>query len=152
MVNMVIRELAQQTGVSSKTIRYYESVGLLPRPRRAANNYRQYTPTYVERLRFIASARALGFSLGDISEILTARDKGIAPCQRVLDAISQRLAEIDHRIADLLELRDALEQLEREGAILPRDDVRGEHCVCYLLKTFRDTGQIIIQKEGFSNG
>jgi len=145
---MVIRELAQQTGVPAKTIRYYESIGLLPRPRRAANNYRQYAPTDIERLRFIASARSLGFSLDDISEILAARDKGLAPCQRVLDTIAQRLNEIDRHIADLLSLRDALKQLHTEGAILPLDDLRGEHCICYLLKTYRDTGQVTIRKRG----
>ncbi len=148
---MVIHELAQQSGVPAKTIRYYESIGLLPCPKRATNNYRQYTPTDVERLRFMASARALGLSLDDISEILAARDKGIAPCQRVLDTIAQRLTEIDRRIADLLVLRDTLKQLHSEGAILPLDDVRGEHCICYLLKAYRDTGQITIQKEEFFN-
>lgn len=148
---MVIHELAQQTGVPTKTIRYYESIGLLPRPKRMSNNYRQYAPADAERLRFIASARTLGFSLEDISEILAARDNGIAPCQRVLDAIGQRLNEIDRRIADLLTLRDSLKQLQSEGAILPLDDVRGEHCICYLLKTYRDTGQITIQKGEFFN-
>jgi len=148
---MIIRELAQQTGVPAKTIRYYESIGLLPRPQRAANNYRLYAPTDAERLRFIASARGLGFSLADIAEILAARDRGIAPCQRVLDAIARRLAEIDRRIVDLLALRDSLQQLEAEGASLPRDDVRGDHCVCYLLRTMHDTGQISIQKGDFSN-
>ncbi len=143
---MVIRELAQRTGVPAKTIRYYESIGLLPRPQRAANNYRQYTPADVERLRFIASARSLGFSLDDIAEILAARDNGIAPCQRVLDAVAQRLTEIDHRIADLLALRDILKRLQSEGAVLPLDDVQGEHCVCYLLKTYRHADQITIQK------
>ncbi len=148
---MVIHELAQQSGVPAKTIRYYESIGLLPCPKRATNNYRQYTSTDVERLRFMASARALGLSLDDISEILAARDKGTAPCQRVLDTIAQRLTAIDRRIADLLVLRDTLKQLHSEGSILPLNDVRGEHCVCYLLKTYRDTGQITIQKEEFFN-
>jgi DNA-binding transcriptional MerR regulator len=143
---MVIHELTQQTGVSAKTIRYYESIGLLPRPKRAENNYRQYSPPDVERLRLIASARNLGLSLADIAEILDARDNGIAPCQRVLDSIAQQLNAIDRRIADLLTLRDSLRQLHTEGAILPRDDVKGEHCICYLLKTYRDTGQVIIQK------
>jgi DNA-binding transcriptional MerR regulator len=151
VVAMLIRELAQKTGVSPKTIRYYESIGLLPRPKRAANNYRQYAPADVERLRFIVSARSLGFSLQDIAEILAARDKGIAPCQRVLDTIAQRLKEIDHRIADLLTLRNSLEQLYTEGAILPLDDISGEHCICYLLKTYRDTRQVTIQKGEFFN-
>lgn len=149
---MFIHELAKQTGVPAKTIRYYESIGLLPPAQRAANNYRQYTSAEVERLRFIASARALGFSLDDIAEILAARDDGIAPCQRVLDAIGQRLNEIDRRIADLLSLRDALKLLQTEGAVLPLDDVQGERCVCYLLKTYRDTDQITIQKKGFFDG
>ncbi len=146
---MLINELAKQTGVPAKTIRYYESIKLLPRPKRAANNYRQYAPADVERLRFIASARALDFSLADVAEIIAARDKGMAPCQRVLDVIAQRLTEIDRRIAGLLTLRDSLRQLQSEGAILPRDDVQGEHCVCYLLKAYRDTGHVTIQRGEF---
>ena len=149
---MLIHDLAKQTGVPAKTIRYYESIKLLPRPKRAANNYRQYAPAEAERLRFIASARSLGFSLDDVAEILAARDKGLAPCQRVLDAIAQRLADVDRRIADLLTLRDSLRQLQSEGAILPLDDVQGEHCVCYLLKAYRDTGQVSIQRGEFFDG
>ena len=146
---MLIHDLAKQTGVPAKTIRYYESIKLLPRPKRAANNYRQYAPAEAERLRFIASARSLGFSLDDVAEILAARDNGLAPCQRVLDAVDRRLTDVDRRIADLLTLRDSLKQLHSEGAILPRDDVQGEHCVCYLLKAYRDTGRITIQRGEF---
>lgn len=146
---MLIHELAQQTGVPAKTIRYYESIKLLPRPKRAANNYREYAPAEAERLRFIASARSLGFSLDDVAEILAARDGGIAPCQRVLDAVDRRLTDVDRRIADLLTLRDSLRQLQSEGAILPRDDVQGEHCVCYLLKAYHNTGHVSIQRGEF---
>ncbi|MEK9163822.1 MAG: hypothetical protein AAB342_00545 [Chloroflexota bacterium] len=46
-------------------------------------------------------------------------------------------------------MRDSLRQLRSEGAILPRDDVQGEHCVCYLLKAYRDTGRITIQRGEF---
>ena len=144
---MLIRELAQHTSVPAKTIRYYESIGLLPRPQRAANNYRQYTAADVERLQFIAGARSLGISLDDIVEILAARDNGIAPCQRVLDTLAQRLTEIDRHLADLLALRESLQQLQSEGATLSLDDVRGEQCVCYLLKTYRESGRVVIQRE-----
>jgi DNA-binding transcriptional MerR regulator len=123
---MVIHELSKQAGVPAKTIRYYESIGLLPHPKRATNNYRQYLPADVERLRFIASARSLGFSLADVAEILAARDGDVAPCQRVLDAIGRQLSAIDRRISDLLALRESLKQLQTEGAILPRDDT----CTC----------------------
>jgi DNA-binding transcriptional MerR regulator len=143
---MLIHELAKQTGISAKTIRYYESIGLMPRPARAANNYRQYAPADAERLRFIAGARSLGFTLDDIGEVLRARDGGEAPCDRVLDTLDQRLSEIGRRVADLLALREALARLRREGAALPRDDVRGEGCVCYLVKTYRESGEVRIER------
>ena len=148
---MIIHESAQQSGMSAGTIRYYESIGLMPKPVRTANNYRQYTSADVERLRLIAGARGLGFPLDDIANILRARDTDVAPCQRVLDALDQRLVEIDRRIADLLALRETLDQLRREGAALPLEDVRGERCVCYLLKTYRESGRVSIQREEPSN-
>ena len=149
---MLIRELAAQTGVSAKTIRYYESIGLMPRPARAANNYRQYAPAHLERLRFIAGARSLGFTLDDIADILTARDGGEAACRRVLKTLDQRLTEIDRRIADLVALRETLTRLRTEGAALPLDDVRGENCVCYLVKTYRDSGRVIVEREEQTDG
>ena len=148
---MLIHELAQQTSVAGKTIRYYESIGLLPRPKRAANSYRQYTAADVERLRLIASARALGFSIEDVREILAARSSGEAPCQRVLDTLSQRIRDIDQRIGGLITLRETLSELRREGETLPRDDVLGQHCVCYLLKSYQENGQIVIQKKELSD-
>jgi len=141
---MLIHDLATQTNVPTKTIRYYESIGLMPRSKRADNNYRAYTQADVERLRFVANARALDFRLDDIAEILATRDKGLPPCQRVLDTLGQQLAKIDQRIADLVALRESLRQLQSEGATLPLDDVRGEHCVCYLIKTYRESGKVII--------
>lgn len=149
---MIIRELAQKTGVTAKTIRYYESIGLLPQPERSENNYRQYTSTDVERLRLVAGARNLGLSMGDLAEILAARDRGIAPCQRVLDSIAQRLQELDQRIADMLVLRDSLEQLHTAGTILPLDDIKGDGCICYLLKTYNGTGHVTIYKGEYFNG
>lgn len=149
---MVIHELAKQTGISAGTIRYYESIGLMPKPERSANNYRQYESGDVERLRLIAGARGLGIPLDDVADILRARDNDVAPCQRVLDALDQRLAEIDRRIADLVALRETLDQLKSEGAVLPLDDVRGEHCICYLLKTYRESGRVFVQREEPSNG
>ena len=60
---MFIHDLAQASGVSAKTIRYYESIGLLPAPPRAENNYRQYGADALERLRFIVSASAVFFDI-----------------------------------------------------------------------------------------
>ena len=137
---MQIGDLATQSGVTAKTIRYYESVGLLPPPQRAANNYRHYQASDVERLRFIASARSLGFALREIVEILAARDQGIAPCNRVLGTLDSQLATLDQRIADLLTLREDLYRIRTLGAELSRDDVAGVACVCALVKTYRANG------------
>lgn len=144
---MRIKQLANQTGVTTETIRYYESIGLLPAPRRAANNYREYVAADVERLRFISSARRLGLSPTDIGEILAARDQGIAPCERVLSALDQSLIDLDRRLADMLALRETLLSLRREGATLPMDDVQGEQCVCYLIKAYGTAGQVLIQRQ-----
>ena len=132
---MFIQELAQRTGVSAKTIRYYESIGLLPEPQRAENNYRQYTSDVIERLRFIVTARRLGFNLTDIGEFLTARDEGTLPCKRVLDSFDQRISDIDGRIADLLALRDTLTRIRSDRAALPPDKKCDEKCVCYIVTT-----------------
>lgn len=148
---MFIRDLSKLTGVSTKTIRYYETVGLMPPPQRDANNYRQYSSGDMERLRFIASARSLGFPIKDISEFLLARDEGIAPCDEVLEKLTQKLDEIDHRIAAMLALRESLIEIHRKGAQLPRKDVKGENCVCYLIKTYRENGKVIIEQENFSH-
>jgi DNA-binding transcriptional MerR regulator len=150
-MSMFIHELTQLTGVPAKTIRYYESIGLLPRPQRAANNYRQYTPAAAERLRYIVSARSLGFSLADIIEFLTARDEGTLPCQQVLDSIDHRIVDIDRRIADLLTLRDTLTLIRSEGAALPPDKKCDDTCVCYFITTDHECGQITIQREEKSN-
>ncbi len=141
---MLIKALSAQTGVSTKAIRYYESIDLMPPPKRGENNYRQYTEADVDRLRFIAGSRSLDFSLADIGEILAARDHGIAPCQRVLDTMAHSLEDLDRRIAELLELRETLTKMRQVGAALPLDDVQGEGCICYLVKSFPDTREVVI--------
>ncbi|GAB4580545.1 MAG: hypothetical protein Fur0022_32870 [Anaerolineales bacterium] len=145
-MSLLIHDLSKLTGVSAKTIRYYEEIGLLPPPQRADNNYRLYTPAAAERLRYIASARSLGFSLAEINEWLTARDQGTLPCQQVLETFDQRIADIDRRIADLLALRDTLTQIRREGERLPPGKTCDEACLCYFVMV-DECGQIHIHRE-----
>lgn len=149
---MQIRDLVRASGVPAKTIRYYESLGLLPPPERATNNYRRYHPADLERLRFIASARSLGVGLGDLAEILAARDQGIAPCDRVLGLLAERLSQLDRHIADLLALRADLHQIQAAGAELPRDDVSGERCVCSLVKAYGQGGVAVMERAEEADG
>src|SRR5260370_28609960 len=98
-MDMFIHKLAQHTGVPAKTIRYYESVGLLPRPRRAANQYRVYTEHDATLLHFIVGTRKLGYSLSDIAQFLAVGKNGSLPCQQVLASLDARVSDIERRIA-----------------------------------------------------
>jgi DNA-binding transcriptional MerR regulator len=133
---MQIQELADRTGVSAKAIRYYESIGVLPAPRRRANAYRDYHPIDVDRVKLVAGARHLDFSLDDIKEILALRDRREAPCRVVLDMLEQKSAQIRQRIAQLQQLEGELRQLYALGLTFPTDDVDGKRCVCHLVSSY----------------
>lgn len=130
---MKIQELAQSTGISAKTIRYYEEIGILPAPARTENNYRRYTEQDVDRLRLVAGARRLDLSLEEIREILDLRDRGEAPCRILLERLEHKAHEIAERIRELKQLEHALRTLHDVGLTFPIDDVDGKHCVCHLV-------------------
>lgn len=132
---MEIRELEANTGVSAKTIRFYEKVGVLPPPRRKSNGYREYDRSDVERLRIVIGARQLDFSLADITEILALRDRREAPCRFVLDLLEQKALQVAQRIAELKKLETDLRELHELGVTFPMDDVDGKNCVCHLVSS-----------------
>ncbi len=127
-----IGELSARTGVSSKTIRYYEEIGLLPPPKRADNDYRIYDDEDVERLAFIRRARSLEFPLEDIDEILAFRDREEPPCSYVMDLMGRKIDEISIRIRDLERMRNELRSLHEAGLKLP-EDIQMRSCVCHLI-------------------
>jgi DNA-binding transcriptional MerR regulator len=131
---MQINELEKSTGVSAKTIRYYEEIALLPPPNRKPNGYRDYSETDVDRLKLVSGARRLDFSIAEIKEILDLRDRGIAPCGVLLDLLDRKTIEINQRISELKEMQKDLEQLYSLGATYPTDDVEGKNCICHLVK------------------
>lgn len=130
---MKIQELAQNTGVSAKTIRYYEEIGILPAPARGDNNYRQYDERDVERLRLVAGARRLDLSLDDIQEIIALRDRREAPCRIMLQRLAQKADEIAERIQALQKLEGELRELYTLGLTFPTDGVDGKNCVCHIV-------------------
>ena len=112
---MRIGELAAAAGATTKTLRFYEESGLLPKAQRAANGYRDYEPEVLSRLNFIRRGRAAGLTLAQIREVIDIRDAGDAPCHHVHQLLATRLVDIDRQIADLEALREALGQ-RREQA------------------------------------
>jgi MerR family transcriptional regulator, mercuric resistance operon regulatory protein len=104
-----IGNLASAADVGVETIRYYQRRRLLAQPARPARGQRVYPPSYVERLRFIKRAQALGFSLDEIAALLSL-DSGTGHA-RAHALAARRLAEIEEKIADLAAMRDALADL-----------------------------------------
>ncbi|MEN9581611.1 MAG: hypothetical protein RJA70_4620 [Pseudomonadota bacterium] len=108
---LVIGELARLTGVSAKTIRYYEQAGLVPEPKRAANGYRVYTDRAVHLLRFVKRARDLGFAVEDVSSLLALWDDETRASADVRRLAAQHLAEVHRKIAELQGLAQTLQSL-----------------------------------------
>jgi MerR family transcriptional regulator, copper efflux regulator len=129
---MRIGELAEQAGISTKAIRYYEQIGILTPPARTATGYRTYDETALGRLRFVRAAQALGLTLGEIRRIIAFRDDGAAPCAHVTALLQRRAADLDARIQELQQLRGELRQLAERATTLDP-----EHCpperICHII-------------------
>ena len=105
---MNIGEASKRSGVTTKTIRYYESIGLIPAAGRTASGYRAYTAKEVEMLRFIQRARSLGFSVEDVSGLLELwRDRSRASSDVKAIAL-KHMGEIERKIAELNSIRRTL--------------------------------------------
>ena len=111
---MKIGEIARASGVSAKTIRYYERIGLIPRASRSESGYRSFVQIDIDTLRFVKRARSLGFSVKDVARLLDLwRDRS-----RVSSAVktlaTEQLGEIDRKIDELRSMRDTLEHLAEQ--------------------------------------
>jgi DNA-binding transcriptional MerR regulator len=127
-----IGELADQAGISTKAIRYYEQIGILTPPARTPSGYRSYDPSALGLLGFVRAAQAVGLTLGEIRQIIAFRDNGQAPCAHVTDLLQRRTAELDARIAELKQLRGELRQLAERAATLDPEQCPPER-VCHII-------------------
>ncbi len=103
-----VGRVAKAASVGVQTLHYYERVGLLPKPRRSASNYRLYSPETIRRVQFIKKAQAVGLTLEETKEILDLKDHGRAPCHKVAQLGQKHSAEINTRLAQLRAYRRAL--------------------------------------------
>ncbi|WP_434607340.1 MerR family transcriptional regulator [Pseudomonas sp. R1-7] len=97
---MRIGELETRSGASRHTLRYYEQIGLIS-PLRRTNNYRVYTAQTLQDLEFIQRAQSMGFSLGEIGQILDAQRNELIDCADGAKLIEKKMAEIKLKIANL---------------------------------------------------
>ncbi|MBX3656026.1 MAG: MerR family transcriptional regulator [Ramlibacter sp.] len=102
---MKISELAEATGVTVDTLRYYEKQGLLDPPQRRDNGYRAYSPSDLQRVRFVRGAQMLGFSLAQIREVIPDLVQGRMGRSGIEQRLQAKIAEIDARFEELRRLR-----------------------------------------------
>jgi Hg(II)-responsive transcriptional regulator len=107
---MRIGEVAAEAAVNVQTLRYYERVGLLPKPARRRSGYRAYDVQIVRRVRFIKRAQELGFTLAEIADLLAFREQSESACAQVEARSSTTLDRIDDKIRDLESMRAALKE------------------------------------------
>ncbi len=129
-----IGQVARATGVSTKTLRYYEAIGLLKAARRSPAGYRVYEEDAITQVRFVRSAQALGLRLKDIAVILQVRNAGRPPCTHVLALVERELAALEDRIEEFLRLQEGLQTLrERLVKRLAENAAQGIETVCPCL-------------------
>ena len=107
-------ELADLAGVSRDTLRHYERKGVLPRPLRSHNGYRQYPSEALQRVQLVRRALSVGFTLDELARVLKVRDSGGAPCEEVRRIAAQKLVNVQDQLRELTELRDELQKTLRD--------------------------------------
>jgi DNA-binding transcriptional MerR regulator len=106
-------ELARLAGVSTDTLRHYERKGVLARPRRSVNGYREYPAEALDRVLMVRRALSVGFTLDELARILRDRARGGVPCREVREMAASKLAEIETRLSEMRDVRDLLQTIIR---------------------------------------
>ena len=114
MKTLTIGKLAKKAHVNVETIRYYERRGLMPDPPRSESGYRHYSQDSVVRIQFILNAKELGFSLKEVSELLSLRVDRYNTCNDVKRMAEVKIANIEEKIRALQDMKNALMKLKAE--------------------------------------
>jgi len=113
MESLTTGKLARRAGVNIETVRYYERQGLIPKPPRRESGYRLYPPDMVKRIQFIKHAQELGFSLKEISELLSLKLDPETPCHEVRKRAEAKITDIEEKIKTLQKMKKALSRLTK---------------------------------------
>jgi len=110
-MDMSIGQVAKQTGLSVEAIRYYEKEALITPPDRSGAGYRIYQPEIVKRVLFIKRAKAVGFSLKEIRELLSLKASESTCCADIKNVTLEKIAQIENKISELETMRNVLTDL-----------------------------------------
>ena len=138
---MRIGEIGEAVGVSTKALRFYESIGLLPEPARTPSGYRDYSPEVIERLQFIREAQTAGLTLAEVTSVLELKDAGNRSCEHTLELVQRHLSDIDDKIAALRETRDRLADMARRASGLDPIDCTDPHRCQVIVHSHDDPGR-----------
>lgn len=108
---MNISKVSELTGLTAKTLRYYESIGLIPEPERGENGYRSYSDSLLRRIRFIKNAREAGFNLEECRELLVLHDNECRTSAEVKALTLTKIEDLEQRIAQMQQLLKGLRRL-----------------------------------------
>jgi DNA-binding transcriptional MerR regulator len=112
---MRIGELAERSGLTAKTLRFYEQAGVLPEPEREKSGYRNYHDDAVARLAFVKAAQAAGLTLSEIRQVIVVREHEGAPCSHVVALLDAHATELTRRIVELTALREQVLRLRERS-------------------------------------
>ncbi|MCM3024770.1 MerR family transcriptional regulator [Heyndrickxia ginsengihumi] len=120
---MKIQELAEKTGLTAYTIRFYEKEGLLDsrHVRRENNNYRNYSEEAIERLKLVKKFQGIGCSLAELKEILQDIDTNTRTHQQIIEWIRQKISEIEHKKEELDQMLETLNRMVEYRIALMND-------------------------------
>jgi len=132
--------VAERTGVSRDTLRFYEDRDLLTPVDRTESGYRLYDESAITRVRFIKQAQALGLTLTEIKVIVEILEGGRPPCYHVRNLLGEKVASLDQQILDLNRLRDGLVARLRWAEAHPATGCDGKDYCVYLEPPETDQG------------
>lgn len=133
-MTLTVNQLATRAGVPAHIVRYYTQSGLLRARRDPGNRYRLYRDADVARLRFIRRAKILGFTLGDIRQILNDADRRRSPCPKTRSIVLKRLVQSEQRSAELAALQRRMKKAIRVWQKMP-DAVPDGDSICHLIES-----------------
>lgn len=140
---MRVKEFADVLKTTPDTVRYYSRIGYLKPAINKLNGYKEYSNTDLNRLRFVLSARHLGFSVDDIGEILAVADKGNTPCPLVRDLIQKRLEKTEKQFLETVNLHDQMKAAVNEWKDKPDKEPTGD-TICHLIEDFMKNPDVTI--------
>lgn len=135
---LTVNELSKRSGISAHTVRYYIRTGLLTPAKTQKNSYRLFAIEDVSRLKFIRTAKMLGFTLNDIQQILGHASAGESPCSEVRVVIQQRMQEVEEKIHDMQQLQERMAAALERWEVMPNQKPDG-NSICHLIESMSDT-------------